>query len=72
MSRTEQEVLEETNGDLLAAYRLVCSCYDRARGMVSAGYARADTSRLAWNPKPPPDEALGDDWLKTGTDAGRE
>ena len=63
---TETEILEETGGDLLQAYRLVCRCYDDARRMVSAGYARADTSRLEWNPKPQPDtSATDDEWLQS-------
>ena len=63
---TETEILEETGGDLLQAFRIACACYDQARRMVSAGYARANTSDVKWGYKPPPDtRSTNDDWIGT-------
>lgn len=63
MTDTEAAILAENGGDLQCAFSDACRLYDRVRRLVSAGYLRADTSKMEWNPKTPP--AITDEWIGT-------
>jgi len=66
---TYDDALRDAGGDPFMALREVCICYDWIRSRASAGYVRANTAHLPWNPDPIPDTtSTGDDWLQTGID----
>lgn len=70
MSRTYDEILQEAGGDPYLALAIAVDCYDTSRRMISAGYVRANTAHLKWQPKKPPDTSATDDsWLATGSAA---
>jgi hypothetical protein len=60
---TRDEILAEAAGDVDRALDLACAYYDVSRGHISAGFIRANTSHLAWTPKPVPDASTSDDWI---------
>lgn len=63
MSRTQDEILAEAGGDVYLALSIACGRLDWTMPRISAGYLRADTSRLKWSPKPPPSPITADDWI---------
>jgi len=65
LTDTEATILAENGGDMECAFRDACRLYEWAMSHMSAGLVRADTSRLKWQPKPPPSAATSDDWIGT-------
>jgi hypothetical protein len=63
MNRTRDEILAEAEGDVYLALSIACGRLDWTMPRISAGYLRADTSRLKWQPKPPPSSLTSDEWI---------
>lgn len=63
MNRTRDEILAEAEGDKDLALSIACMRLDWAMGRMSAGFIYADTSRLKWQPKPPPSSLTSDEWI---------
>jgi hypothetical protein len=64
MTETEASILAEAGGDVYLALAMACDRLDWTMPRISAGYVRADTSKVKRAPKPVP-PAITDEWIET-------